>query len=276
MSGVVLLTKEPSTYDSKALCAAVESANHECTIVDYRDAKAAIRTIGSIMPVAIIARHTPEYIQNVVDIISFSERMGIKVSASSQAIKTASDKLATANFLLQNGIPTPKTLALGEYSAKQLVGILGDKFIVKPINGSQGKDVHLYDSTVRNDLNIINDSSLLAQEYIAESQGEDVRAIVVGKNVIASMKRIAAKGDIRSNLHAGGKAVRVEMSSFEQKIAKDIAGLFDAEFFSIDFLRGDKATFILELNTSPGLKGIEAITGVDVASEVVQSLLIDS
>ena len=202
--------------------------------------------------------------------------MGIKVSASSQAIKTASDKLATANFLLQNGIPTPKTLALGEYSAKQLVGILGDKFIVKPINGSQGKDVHLYDSTVRNDINIINDSSLLAQEYIAESQGEDVRAIVVGKNVIASMKRIAAKGDIRSNLHAGGKAVRVEMSSFEQKIAKDIAGLFDAEFFSIDFLRGDKATFILELNTSPGLKGIEAITGVDVASEVVQSLLIDS
>jgi ribosomal protein S6--L-glutamate ligase len=112
-------------------------------------------------------------------------------------------------------------------------------------------------------------ANFLVQEYIAEAEGADIRCFVVGTKIVAAMRRQAAPGDFRSNLHRGGEASKVRLSKAERETALRAASVLGLEVAGVDLLRSRKGPLVLEVNSSPGLEGIEGVTGVDIAGAII-------
>lgn len=142
---------------------------------------------------------------------------------------------------------------------------------VKKLNSSQGRGIYLAHSDKElseiRELHLQED--LLLQEWIAEAAGEDYRAFVVGDQVVASMKRTAAPGEFRSNLHLGGRAEACELTATEKEMALQLCRHLQLDMAGIDFLRSHRGSLILEANPCPGLEGIETCTGLNLARELI-------
>jgi len=115
-------------------------------------------------------------------------------------------------------------------------------------------------------------ANFLVQEFIPEAKGADIRCFVVGNKVVAAMKRQAAAGEFRSNLHRGGAATQVELTAAEQETALRAAQVMGLSLAGVDLLRSDKGPMVLEVNSSPGLEGIEGTTGIDIAGAIIEHL----
>jgi len=204
------------------------------------------------------------------------EMMGAYTPNSSDAILRARDKLRCHQLLAAQGIGLPITV-FGDNpdDTDDLLRMLGKPpHVIKLIEGSQGNGVVLAErlSASRGVIEAFRGlyANFLVQEFIAEADGADIRCFVVGERVVAAMHRQAEAGEFRSNLHRGGKASSVRLSPAEKKTALRAAKVMGLEVAGVDLLRSRSGPLVLEVNSSPGLEGIEGATGCDVAGAIIE------
>ena len=209
-------------------------------------------------------------------VVTQFEAMGVYSVASADGIAASRDKLRSLQALAEEGIDLPVTgFARDPQDVDQVIELVGGPpLIVKVLQGTHGQGVVLAE-TMKAARSVIAgfqqiDASILVQEFIREAAGRDIRAFVVGSRVVAAMERIAQPGEFRSNLHRGGYAVPADLSRKERNIAVRAAKTMGLNVVGVDLLRSDRGPLVIELNSSPGLEGIENTTGVDVAGEIIE------
>ena len=201
-----------------------------------------------------------------------------KVLNSAQAFRLARDKWQSLQLLAAYGLPIPSTSYIGELveSSSQLV-LHFPSVVLKTLVGMQGTGVELYEetNTALNKLKMLKQvgEKALVQDFIAETRGQDIRAFVIGDQVAASMQRTAGNGDFRANLHQGGKAESIELTEEEKQIAIQATKAIRLDVAGVDLIRSKQGPMILEVNASPGLEGIETVSGKDIAGMMVDYLL---
>ena len=206
------------------------------------------------------------------------EMMGSYPLNESVAITRSRDKLRSLQILARAGIGLPLTgFAHSTKNTKDLIQLVGGApLVLKLLEGTQGKGIVLAE-TYKAAESIIDTfrqlkANFLVQEFIKEAGGADIRAFVVGGRVVAAMMRQAPKGEFRSNLHRGGTASVVKLTPEERRTAVQSAKKMGLNVAGVDLLRSDRGPMVMEVNSSPGLEGIEKATGKDVASLIIQFL----
>lgn len=206
------------------------------------------------------------------------EMMGVYTPNPSDAVLRARDKLRCLQILAAQGIDMPVTV-FGDNpdDTDDVLALLGDPpHVIKLNEGSQGTGVVLAEKRAASQ-SVIEAfrglyANFLVQEFVAEAKGSDLRCFVVGDKVVAAMQRDASPGDFRANLHRGGSAQAATLSADEERIAVAAAGALGLGVAGVDLLRSNRGPLLLEVNASPGLEGIEAATGVDVAAAIMELL----
>jgi ribosomal protein S6--L-glutamate ligase len=206
------------------------------------------------------------------------EMMGVLTPNSSDAILRARDKLRALQLLARDGIGLPTTV-FGDNpdDTADLLAMLGDPpHVIKLNEGAQGQGVLLAEkrSSAQGMIEAFRGlyANFLVQEFIREAKGADLRCFVVGNRVVAAMRRQAPDGDFRANIHRGGTAFGVELTARESALAIHAAEVMGLGIAGVDLLRSHRGPLVLEVNSSPGLEGIEAATGVDVAGSIIEHL----
>ncbi len=205
------------------------------------------------------------------------EQMGVFCVNPSHAISVSRDKLRAFQVLSRHHVGIPKTLFV-RHSKEILPGIErmgGPPVVVKLLEGTQGVGVILADTTkvaeaVIETLSGPARMSVLLQQFVKESKGRDIRAFVVGNRVVAAMRRVAQGDEFRSNIHRGGRAEEVKLDEEYARVAVHAAQIMGLRVAGVDMLEGNEGPVIMEVNSSPGLEGIETSTGIDVAGEIVR------
>jgi ribosomal protein S6--L-glutamate ligase len=207
------------------------------------------------------------------------EMMGVFTPNSSDAILRARDKLRCLQLLAREDIGLPATV-FGDNpdDTADLLAMLGDPpHVIKLNEGSQGQGVLLAEkrSASQSVIEAFRGlyANFLVQEFIREANGADIRCFVVGGKVVAAMRRQGREGEFRSNLHRGGSATAAELSTAEIDIALRAARVMSLNVAGVDLLRSRRGPLVLEVNSSPGLEGIEAATGVDVGGEIIDYIV---
>ncbi len=202
--------------------------------------------------------------------------MGVYPVNESVAIGRSRDKLRSLQILSREGVGMPVTAFAKDTSRThdvlEIVG--GAPVVIKLLEGTQGIGVVLAETekSAKSVIDAFNgvDIAILVQEFIKESEGRDIRAFVVGRRVVATMERSGAKGDFRSNLHRGGSSVKVQLTQLERSTALKAARAMGLNVAGVDLLRSKRGPVVMEVNSSPGLEGIEKTTGVDVAKAIIE------
>ncbi|SEK29438.1 30S ribosomal protein S6--L-glutamate ligase [Pacificibacter marinus] len=206
------------------------------------------------------------------------EMMGVYPLNESVAIGRSRDKLRSMQLLARDGVGLPVTTFA--HDPKQTDEVLklagGAPIVIKLLEGTQGLGVVLAD-TDRSATSVVeafraSGTNILLQEFIKEAGGTDIRAIVVGGKVIAAMKRTGAEGDFRSNLHRGGSAQLIKLSPEERSTAIRAAKSMGLNVCGVDMLRANHGPVVMEVNSSPGLEGVEKATGLDVAGKIIEHM----
>jgi ribosomal protein S6--L-glutamate ligase len=284
---IAILSRGPSLYSTSRLKESAEARGHEVDVIDtlhcYMDitsSKPTVRYHGKELPKydAIIPRIGASITFYGTSVVRQFEMMGTFSINESVAISRSRDKLRSLQLLSRKGIGLPRT---GFASKPDKVGDLiknvgGAPVVIKLLEGTQGIGVVLAETNKAAE-SIVEafmglKANILVQEYIKEAGGADIRCLVVGGKVIAAMKRQAAEGEFRSNLHRGGSAEVVKLSPAERKTAVDAAKVMGLHMCGVDILRSNSGPVVMEVNSSPGLEGIELATGKDVATMVVEFL----
>ena len=195
--------------------------------------------------------------------------------AGSLAISRSRDKLRSLQILSQHGVGLPKTVfASNKSNAKDIIKLSGGTpLVLKILEGTQGVGVVLVD-TPKAAKSVLDafygmNVNLLVQEYIEEAGGADIRAIVVDGEVVGAMKRQGAEGDFRSNLHQGGSATLYKLSRKEKATALAAAKAMGLGVCGVDMILSERGPLVMEVNSSPGLEGIEKATGIDIAGKIM-------
>ncbi len=206
------------------------------------------------------------------------EMMGVHTPNSSEAVLRARDKLRSLQILAKRGLDMPATV-FGDSpdDTTDLLDMLGPPpHVIKLNEGAQGQGVVLAEKPAASQ-SVIEAfrglyANFLVQEFIREANGRDVRCFVVGDQVVAAMQREAVAGDFRSNLHRGGTGSQVKLTQRERETALRAARALELGIAGVDLLRSQRGPLVLEVNASPGLEGIEAVTGIDVAGAVIRHI----
>jgi ribosomal protein S6--L-glutamate ligase len=206
------------------------------------------------------------------------EMQGVYPLNESVAIGRSRDKLRALQLLAREGIGLPVTaFAHGPRKAEDVIKEVGGvPVVIKLLEGTQGMGVILAE-TEGSAKSIIEAFSaanvnIMVQEFIREANGSDIRALVVGGEVVAATKRIGRPGEFRANLHRGGTAVRVELTNEERQIASRAATALGLNVSGVDMVRSSHGPLVMEVNSSPGLEGIEGASGIDIASRIIDFL----
>jgi ribosomal protein S6--L-glutamate ligase len=204
------------------------------------------------------------------------EMMGVYPVNESVAIGRSRDKLRSLQLLARDGVGLPVTaFAHDSKRTDDLLGIVGGApVVIKLLEGTQGIGVVLSE-THKSAKSVVEafhgaNVAILVQEFIKEAEGRDIRAFVVGRTLLAAMERKGAKDDFRSNLHRGGSASMIELTPLEKATALKAARSMGLNVAGVDMLRSDHGPVVMEVNSSPGLEGIEKATGVDVAHAIIK------
>ena len=204
------------------------------------------------------------------------EMMGVFCLNSSNSIGRSRDKLRSLQILSQKGLPLPKTsFANSTQQTEMLIELVGGApNIVKLIEGSQGRGVVLAETHKAAECLIDAfrelDANFLVQEFIKDANGSDIRCFVLGEKVIATMMRQAKEGEFRSNIHRGGVGIPVKISPEERKVAIGAAKAMRLNMAGVDIIRSGSGPKILEVNSSPGLEGIEGCTEKNLAIKIIE------
>ncbi|MEE9349716.1 MAG: RimK family alpha-L-glutamate ligase [Flavobacteriaceae bacterium] len=204
------------------------------------------------------------------------EMNGVFSTATALGIARAQNKVRTLQIMNRKNIAIPKTVfSINPDNIEEQIELLGGApVIIKLQEGTQGLGVILADSK-KSAKSIIDtfynmDASILIQEFVKESNGEDIRIIVTGNRIVASMKRIGVEGDFRSNIHRGGTGENVNLTSREIKTAIKASKHLSLPICGVDLIRSKRGSLLIEVNSTPGLQGIEAYTKVNVAVEIIK------
>ena len=228
---------------------------------------------------AVIPRIGHSITKHGVAVLRHMEQLGIWTANTGQGILQSRDKLHASQILARNKIPVPKTTyvrdSIDVEPAIDFVG--GLPVVIKVTQGTQGQGVFLR-HTVHESRSLIQGllltgKSVLVQEYIAESHGKDIRALVVGDRVVAAMRRKARGREFRSNYHLNGTVEKVDISEEFEEQAVRAARVLGLNVAGVDLLEGDNGPLVLEVNSSPGLEGIEKASGVNVAGEIINYVM---
>lgn len=284
---IAILSRDSSLYSTRRLKEAGINRGHEVAIIDYLRC---YMNITSRNPQVIYQGHPLEGVDAVIPRIGASntfygtavvrqfEMMDVFTANESQAISRSRDKLRCLQILSKRGVGLPVSgFAHSTKDIEGLVGIVGGApLVIKLLEGTQGIGVVLAE-THQAATSVIEafrglKANILVQEFIAEAKGADLRCFVVGGKVIASMKRQGAPGEFRSNLHRGGNAGKVKLSPEERLTAVQAAKAMGLRIAGVDLLRSNHGPVVMEVNSSPGLEGIEKATGLDVAGTMIEFL----
>lgn len=284
---VAILSRNKNLYSTRRLKEAGEAMGHEVDVIDtlhcYMDitsSKSTVRYHGEELPQydAIIPRIGASVTFYGTAVARQFEMMGTFNINESVAISRSRDKLRSLQLLSRKGIGLPRTgFASKPDNIKDLIkNVGGAPVVIKLLEGTQGIGVVLAD-TAKAAESIIEafmglKANILVQEFIKEAGGADIRCLVIGGRVVAAMKRQGAEGEFRSNLHRGGSAEVVKLSKEERETAVNAAKAMGLNMCGVDLLRSQNGPMVMEVNSSPGLEGIEAATGKNVAGMVFEFL----
>ncbi|MEM6696444.1 MAG: 30S ribosomal protein S6--L-glutamate ligase [Pseudomonadota bacterium] len=284
---IALLARNANLYSHKRLVEAAEARGHE---IDIINTLRCYMNIASRRPEiyyngerlqgydAVIPRIGASVTFYGLAVLRQFEMMGVYPLNESVGIGRSRDKLRSMQLLARDGVGLPVTTFA--HDPKQTEEVLdlagGAPLVIKLLEGTQGLGVVLAD-TKRSAKSVIEafratDTNILIQEFIKEAGGTDIRAIVIGGRVIAAMKRTGAEGEFRSNLHRGGSAEVIRLSPEERSTAVRAARSMGLNACGVDMLRANHGAVVMEVNSSPGLEGVEKATGLDVAGKMIEFL----
>jgi ribosomal protein S6--L-glutamate ligase len=283
---IAILATNPQLYSHQRLKAEGEAAGHEIKIINplycYMNVAASCPKVhyrgGAALPYfdAVIPRVGASNTYYGTAVLRHMETMGMYTLNESIAIARSRDKFRSLQLLARKGIPMPLTsFAQSPDDTEDLVRMVGGApLVIKLLEGTQGKGVILADSH-QSAVSIINafkemHANILVQEFIEESRGTDIRCFVIGEKVVASVKRQAKDGEFRANVHQGGKAIKVKLSPQERAIAVGAAKTMGLRVAGVDLIRSNHGPLVLEINSSPGLEGIEKATNINIAKKIVE------
>jgi ribosomal protein S6--L-glutamate ligase len=282
---IAILSRNAKLYSTQRLKDAGEQRGHTVDIVDtmhcYMDitsSRPSVRYKGEPLPKydAVIPRIGSSVTFYGTSVVRQFEMMGTFSINESVAISRSRDKLRSLQLLSRKGIGLPRTgFANHPDRIDDLIkNVGGAPVVIKLLEGTQGIGVVLAE-TQKTAEAIIEafmglKANILVQEYIKEAGGADIRCFVVGGKVVAAMKRQASEGEFRSNLHRGGSASLVRLSPAERKTAINAAKTMGLNMSGVDILRSNNGPVVMEVNSSPGLEGIEKATGKDVAAMIIE------
>jgi len=280
---IAILSRNENLYSTSRLKAAGEARGHQVDVIDtlHCDIDIAsnnpkIRYMGEELPQydAVIPRIGASITFYGTAVVRQFEMMGTFCINESVAISRSRDKLRSLQLLSRKGIGLPKTgFASRPDKIQDLIkNVGGAPLVIKLLEGTQGIGVVLAETNKAAE-SVIEafmglKANILVQEFIEEANGADIRCFVVGNKVIAAMKRQAGEGEFRSNLHRGGTAQLVKLTKEERATAINAAKIMGLNLCGVDILQSKNGTVVMEVNSSPGLEGIEKATGKDVADMI--------
>lgn len=282
---ICILSREPDNYSTTRLVEAAEERGHSVEVVDTARCYMNITANGPDVQFAgrslrdfdvIIPRIGSSITFYGMAVVRQFEAIGIYCLNSSDSIGRSRDKLFAHQLLAKRGIGMPNTgFAHSPNDTKGLINFVGGApLVLKLLEGTQGRGVVLAETNKAAESVITAfrglKANILVQEFIKESKGEDIRCFVVGNKVVGAMKRSAQEGEFRSNLHMGGAGSKVKITPEERKTAVRAAKALGLNVAGVDIIRSDSGPNVLEVNSSPGLEGIEKITGKDIAGLILE------
>lgn len=284
---IYILSRGPALYSTKRIVDAGISSRHNIRVIDHLECdliiedgefKIIFEHEELIRPDYVIPRIGASVTAYGCTVLRHFEQMGVPVLNSSAGIMNSRDKFRSIQALAQHQIRIPKTyFSFDLYYAERVVREnLGYPFILKVLEGTQGKGVYLVnDQDSAQDLfsqHLKKNQKVILQEFISEFQGKDIRIIVIGNEVVTSMMRIAKPGDFRSNIHQGGRGEIVPLSEQEKEMAIKATKVLGLQMAGVDILRSSSGPMIIEVNSSPGIEGIEGVSKVKIAEKLIEHI----
>ena len=282
---IAILSRDKKLYSTNALYEAGLKRGHEMRVIDYVRCHMEITSLRPSIYLgsekldgfdAVIPRIGATYTHFGCAVVRQFEMMGVSSVNESVAISRSRDKLRSLQLLARKGIGLPVTgFAHDPRTTDALIDQVGGApLVIKLLEGTQGVGVVLAETrkaaeSVIEAFRGLN-ANILAQEYIKEAGGADIRCLVVGDKVVAAMKRQGKEGEFRSNLHRGGTASVVKITPEERSTATRAAKILGLNVAGVDLLRSNHGPVVLEVNSSPGLEGIETATGKDIAKLIIE------
>ncbi|WP_037469384.1 30S ribosomal protein S6--L-glutamate ligase [Shewanella marina] len=280
-----ILSQFPELYSTKRLQEACIARGHEAEIINIANC---YMNINSVKPTihqegveltgfdAVIPRIHAKVTFYGCSVVRQFEMMGVYAANDSIAISRSRDKLTALQLLSRKGIGMPVTgFASKPGDIPDLINMVGGApLVIKLLEGTQGIGVVLAD-TKKAAESVIEaffglKANIMVQEFIKEANGSDIRCFVVGDKVVAAMKRQGPEGDFRSNLHLGGHGETIKITPLERKTAVAAVKAMGLVVGGVDILRSERGPLVLEVNSAPGLEGIEKTTGIDVATPIIE------
>ncbi|MEZ4103405.1 MAG: RimK family alpha-L-glutamate ligase [Candidatus Paceibacterota bacterium] len=285
---IVILSRKPDLYSTKRLVEAGRKLGHEVSIIDHtkcnlimEKAKPAIR-VGSeyIKDVdIIIPRIGASVTVYGAAVVRQFDLMGVPSTLTSTALIRSRDKLRSLQILSKSGVGIPKSVFARHPKADDVKIMIaeagGTPVILKLLEGTHGTGVIKADSvsSAKSAVEAFSGikKDIIVQEFIEEAKGKDIRAFVVDGEVVGAMERSGQEDEFRSNLHKGGVAKPIELSMKEKAVAVEAANLHGLTVAGVDMLMSSRGPLIIEVNSSPGLQGIERATGIDIAGKIIEA-----
>lgn len=285
---IALLASNPNLYSNKRIIEAGEARGHEVVFLNVENAYMKLDTKspqiryrgGNVLNKfdAVIPRIKPSVTFYGCALIRQFDNLGVYCLNTAEAITQSRDKLFASQLFSKNDIDIPITgFAKSPMDTKDLIHMVnGAPLIIKLLESTQGKGVVLAETNKAAE-SVINafksvQTNILVQEFIKEANGQDIRCFVVNGKVVASMQRQAQKGEFRANIHQGGVASLIKITSEERKLAVKAAKILNLAVAGVDIIRSNKGPLLLEVNSSPGLEGIEYATGLDIANVMIRAI----
>lgn len=282
---IAILSKGGANYSTKRLKEVAEDRGHDVRIINYAKCYISIEKGSSVIRYkgetldrfdAVIPRIAQSYTKYGTAVLRQFESQGAYTTASSLAIVRSRDKLRAYQILARNGVGVPKTVFARETANFDDVVAMagGTPLIIKVARGTHGNGVVLAETQKAAKAVMqafyVEGVNFLVQEFVKESAGEDIRALVVGSRVVASVKRQSLDDDFRSNTHQGGVGMAVKLTAEERKTAVKAAKAMGLNICGVDMMRSSRGPLVLEVNSSASLKTPELITKRDVASKIIE------
>lgn len=281
---IYILSRNPNLYSTSRIFREGKKAGHNVQVINHlycelliENNSFKIQYEGKILkkPDLIIPRIGANVTNFGEKVIRHFEKMGVKTLTSSIGLIMSRDKFKCMQTIVEHGVTVPTTYFSDDlHEAEQIVKQkLGYPFILKLIEGTQGVGVFLIndEETAQRYFDLYSDSrhKVILQKFISESFGRDIRIIVIGQKIVAAMERIAPSNEFRSNIHRGGRGKTVELTEEEKGIALTTMKALNLHIAGIDIIRSKSGPQLLEVNSSPGLEGIEKTTKTNVARAII-------
>lgn len=282
---IAILSRNKKLYSTRRLVEACELRGHDAMVVDVlrsymniATSKPEVHVNGESLPAvdAVIPRIGASVTFYGTAVLRQFEIMGAFPLCESVAISRSRDKLRSLQLMARKGVGMPNTgFAHNPDDIGDLIKMVGGApLVIKLLEGTQGIGVVLAETRKAAE-SVIEafmglKANILVQEYIKEAGGADIRCLVIGDKVVAAMKRQAQAGEFRSNLHRGGSATLIKITPAERATALKAAKIMGLSVAGVDILRSERGPLVMEVNSSPGLEGIENATGKDIASMIIE------